>query len=278
MKKENGKANMIDIHREDKTSLQELEKLKQADADWENIFALSNQEEFSNLLYVLTHKQYKEDEAEKLWFEILEHNKSLEKSLDRDPGLLVSALDYLWNFSNQLKAPYLTEEEHIEYLKEKAIKDDLTGLCTRDVFNYFIDKEIANAKRYKTHLALAIMDIDDFKGINDTHGHNKGDEVLTELAELIQSHMRESDLAIRYGGEEFAIVMRETPGPQALETMQRLKDKIAETKLAGLSITISIGVSEFNPEIHTSKSLFLESSDKAMYNAKRSGKNRVIFN
>lgn len=271
------KDSFLNVNQEELRTLSELEDMKAKDVDWHSLFSMSTAEDFSSLLYILTHQRYSGEDARKLWYEILEHNKELEKSLDRDPGLLVAALDYLWNFTEKLDAPYLTEEADIERMREKAIHDELTGLCTRDVFNYCIDKEISNAKRYKTPLALAIIDIDDFKQINDTHGHNKGDEILSSVAKIIKSQMRESDLPIRYGGEEFAIIMRETPGPQATETMDRLRKAIEVGDHDGLLITVSIGVSEYSPDKHKDKETFVDSSDKAMYSAKLSGKNKVVF-
>ncbi|MGF1825119.1 sensor domain-containing diguanylate cyclase [Vibrio splendidus] len=148
--------------------------------------------------------------------------------------------------------------------------DSLTGCWNRRRF----DKDLSNysnlAARYGyTHSCLALIDLDHFKAINDNHGHDQGDRALKEVAELLRTNSRDTDIVARVGGEEFAILMPETNLAEAFEAMHRLKEVI--TKGTTLNLTVSSGVSE----IYTQAEASYRSADRALYRAKGSGRNRV---
>ena len=169
-------------------------------------------------------------------------------------------------------------EEEMEKAKQKALYDGLTGIYNRAVFNDRIVKEVEKAKREKKPLSFLIMDIDHFKKINDTYGHQTGDMVLKILATQVKKVMRDFDFLARYGGEEFVVILPDTELEKAKEIAERIRTKIEKTKFIYKSeripVTLSIGVTLLKPD-DNEKSL-IERADKALYEAKNSGRNRVV--
>lgn len=161
--------------------------------------------------------------------------------------------------------------------KQMTVTDALTGLFNRRHFEAEFDREYKRAKRYKNDLSLAIIDIDFFKKVNDTYGHLCGDYVLKEVSYLIKQNFRQTDILFRYGGEEFAVILTETPSATACVPLERLRKKIEgyNFKFKGqeLKITVSIGVSS-NCDFENPSEMF-EEADKALYKAKNSGRNSV---
>lgn len=163
-----------------------------------------------------------------------------------------------------------------EYL---SVTDGLTGLYNRRHFEVNIEREFLRAKRYGSILSLAMLDIDHFKKVNDTYGHQFGDYVLREISSIIFSSFRKTDMIYRYGGEEIAIILTETSMENALIPIERLREKISQHKFCynneEVHITISIGVSE-NLEYIENQKDFVECADKALYKAKQDGRNKVV--
>jgi two-component system cell cycle response regulator len=144
-----------------------------------------------------------------------------------------------------------------------------------------LDNLMMQAVRSSKALAFVIMDIDHFKAVNDTHGHDIGDEVLREFAKRLGANIRGLDLACRYGGEEFVVVMPETDASFAYMVAERLRKSIEMNPIeisrapGKISITISIGIAAWEGENDTAEAL-LHRADQALYSAKRSGRNRVV--
>lgn len=165
-----------------------------------------------------------------------------------------------------------------DVLHNMATTDALTGLINRREFNRRIAEEFSRAKRHKTQLSLALFDIDFFKKINDTYGHHAGDVILKELGSLISNKTRTSDVACRYGGEEFVLILPETSQVEAYELLDRLREIVAEeifNKTAKpIKATISVGVAQLDLSDKTPVD-FCERADKALYKAKEGGRNRV---
>ncbi len=159
-----------------------------------------------------------------------------------------------------------------------SVTDPLTGLYNRRHFEDCLEREFLRSKRYKSDLSFAIIDIDFFKKINDTYGHSSGDYVLKEVAYLILQTFRKTDMVFRYGGEEFAVIITETPLDKAVIPLERLRISISENtfKYNGQQIntTISIGVSGVNEDTESVHQLF-ENADKALYAAKENGRNQT---
>lgn len=165
-----------------------------------------------------------------------------------------------------------------DILHNMATTDTLTGLVNRRAFNKKIAEEFSRAKRHKSQLSLALFDIDFFKKINDTYGHNAGDAILKELGSLIANKTRTSDTACRYGGEEFALILPETSQTEAYELLDRLRQIVAEEifnkTVKPIKATISVGVAQLDLSDRVPVD-FCERADKALYKAKSCGRNRV---
>ncbi len=171
-------------------------------------------------------------------------------------------------------------EEASQELERLSVTDALTGLHNRRHFDQAYDHEIRRSNRYKHPLSLLYMDIDHFKEVNDTHGHDAGDEILRDLGKLLRMYLRETDTVVRHGGEEFAAVLPETDRETAGMIGERLRAAVElhESRFRGLNlqVTISVGVAsaeggEIDP------ATFLQQADQAVYRAKEEGRNRVVL-
>ncbi|WP_025270419.1 diguanylate cyclase [Hippea sp. KM1] len=165
-------------------------------------------------------------------------------------------------------------------LYEESLKDPLTGLYNRRYMELFMKREVEMAKRYKHTLSALMIDIDDFKKINDQYGHRVGDEVLKKIAKIILDSTRSVDVAIRFGGEEFVVILPNTNISDAKAIAGRIRENIENSSIlecedkSSTRCTVSIGVS--STDNSTSIEELINYADKNMYKAKRNGKNRVI--
>jgi len=163
-------------------------------------------------------------------------------------------------------------------VQQSAITDELTGLYNRRHFFVLAEGEVEQAVQQDLPLSAIMFDIDHFKKFNDNYGHAIGDEVLRRVAKVTRQHLRGSDVIGRYGGEEFAIILPQTPISTAYNVAERLRCKIesnlVDTIYGELSVTISLGVGHVTPTVSTLANL-LDQADKALYRAKEAGRNRV---
>jgi len=165
--------------------------------------------------------------------------------------------------------------ESISLLYEAATHDEKTGLYNNKFFENMLEMEIEKAKRKKQKLSLIIIDIDFFKKINDKYGHMKADELLEQLAKIIKKQIRKSDIAARFGGEEFIILLPETNINKAKKFIMRLKKSIKSNKiLKKHNLTISGGLTEFKKGDNKKK--FKQRVDKALYRAKQTGRDKFV--
>lgn len=169
-----------------------------------------------------------------------------------------------------------------ELVMHKSHTDSITGLWNHGFFQNQLSIETENAQVYKQPLSLMIMDIDNFKKLNDTYGHQNGDIVLKELANLLKESSRTNDYACRYGGEEFSVVLTNTSKDQAFTIAERLRQRIENynfqkfSSTQNLKITMSIGIATF-PQDAKSKEELINQADKSMYIAKFGGKNQTCM-
>jgi diguanylate cyclase (GGDEF)-like protein/PAS domain S-box-containing protein len=178
----------------------------------------------------------------------------------------------------------ITERKKTEAeLKRLVITDDLTGLFNQRYFYIQVMKEIERAKRHNRPLSMFLIDIDKFKDFNDTYGHWEGDYVLKKIGEILMKNVREIDMAFRFGGEEFTVILPETKYEDAIIVAERIRKAVAQAvfypfTLDGhpdiVSKTVSIGVTEFHLEDDIKS--FLKRVDNAMYQAKKGGRNMVV--
>ncbi len=169
----------------------------------------------------------------------------------------------------------LREKLHIQ-----SIRDALTGLFNRRYLDETLPREINRAERNNGPLSVLLFDIDHFKMFNDTHGHDAGDLVLRSIADVIVSNIRESDIACRYGGEEFVIILPDTTIETAERRAEALRNDVSRMRLEYKGqeigkITISVGVAAY-PQNGTKRDALIKSADEAMYMAKRGGRNQVV--
>ncbi len=162
-----------------------------------------------------------------------------------------------------------------------TIEDSLTGLYNRRYFNQVIQNEIERNYRDHRSLALAIIDIDHFKSINDNWGHDGGDKVLKDISRIMKSNIRQSDTLARIGGEEFAVIMPNIRQHLAKEVMERLRLDIENSAMYvddnKLCITVSIGTAVTEPNQMMTADELYNKSDQALYQAKNSGRNKVVI-
>ncbi|MDR1275687.1 MAG: GGDEF domain-containing protein [Candidatus Accumulibacter sp.] len=163
--------------------------------------------------------------------------------------------------------------KNLELFKEKSKIDGLTKILNKTTFMEILLDEIRKAQTIGASLALIMLDIDDFKLVNDTYGHLVGDKVLESLGELLLNSLRRNDIVARYGGEEFVILVPRSSEKQMSRISEKLCTNIADAHIAQLPLTASLGYTLFKPE--ESPQDFINRADLAMYDAKRKGKNRV---
>lgn len=167
--------------------------------------------------------------------------------------------------------------EHLNAILEiQAYTDPLTQIYNRTFFNIQLEKEISRAKRYGTVLGLILFDIDNFKQINDTAGHLAGDRILKGITDLCKKNIRTSDIFARWGGEEFVVLVPESPDQAATALADKLRSCIEKTDFSFKSIiTCSFGITEY--KVQEDKEEFVHRADKALYHSKQTGKNRVTL-
>ncbi|MBI5694301.1 MAG: diguanylate cyclase [Nitrospirae bacterium] len=157
-----------------------------------------------------------------------------------------------------------------EETKALSLKDALTGLANRRMMDILLDKSFGRARRFGTPFSVIMMDIDFFKKYNDTYGHPAGDALLASIAGILLGEVREIDLVVRYGGEEFFVLLPDITVPEALVVAERIRAKVE----AESGVTVSLGVSAYRDEVQSREDVVRE-ADEALYRAKQGGRNRV---
>lgn len=208
---------------------------------------------------------------------------ALHSSQDKVTAFDLGAMDYITKPFDMTELRVrlrsaLRLHQLVQMLAQRAQIDGLSGLWNRSYFNRRWADEVSLASRHGSALSLAMIDVDHFKSINDTYGHPAGDIVIQGLAKLLVRETRQEDVACRYGGEEFALVLPQTGPAQARQLCERIR--VAASELLWVrhperTVTISIGLAGFERPPELSPELWVELADKALYQAKQSGRNRV---
>ena len=172
------------------------------------------------------------------------------------------------------------EEAMLRELYDASITDSLTGAYNREYFDSRLGSELSFARRHHTELGLLMLDIDHFKRINDTFGHQVGDFVLVELASAISSNMRAEDVFARYGGEEFGVILRDTPAETGYAVGERFRLIVESLRIEFdgrvIPVTVSIGAASLVDCEEKTTSALIAAADRRLYAAKRAGRNRVV--
>jgi two-component system, cell cycle response regulator len=203
---------------------------------------------------------------------------------DRVRGLDLGADDYItkpFSFSELLArirvgSRVVQYQQHLEYQTQV---DSLTGLFNRRAFENKMNEEFERSKRYHNPLSVLILDIDNFKMINDTYGHHGGDAALVKISETLRERTRQSDFPSRYGGEEFVLVLPETDQENAVQVANKVHEAIRShsygTTARPFLLTVSIGVSSTSARFYSDWRELIADADQALYSAKNSGKDKV---
>lgn len=195
---------------------------------------------------------------------------------DQSQQFLAEQLQTLGAKIKAMEVEAETNRTNLEKHRQKALQDTLTELPNREAYKERAQAEVQRWQRYGRPLTIAIFDIDHFKKINDSYGHQAGDRVIKVIGRSIAKRLREVDFFCRYGGEEFVALMPETDSATALAVLEKIREAIANAafnyKEQPLSITLSIGLTEF--KTHDNLGLAFERADQALYSAKSSGRNR----
>ena len=176
---------------------------------------------------------------------------------------------------SELYDELLRKEAELERL---AITDALTGLYNRRFFKSRLAAEVGRAQRYGRTLSLVMLDLDNFKEINDQHGHQVGDHVLAEVGKILAGNVRASDIVCRYGGEEFAVLLPETGPEQAGQAAEKLRTRLKEHFRSGddaVALTVSLGVASYPSPSVADENDLVKRADAALYEAKGLGRDRV---
>ncbi|MFB6345575.1 MAG: GGDEF domain-containing protein [bacterium] len=193
-------------------------------------------------------------------------------------SILLGHIVYHLNRSNFFQARALKKQQ--QKIQKLADQDQLTGLYTRREFENRFRKEYERCERYDSKISVMMIDLDHFKDVNDTYGHPVGDEVLQTMGSLIEEQTRMSDIAGRYGGEEFCLVLPETSKENTKAIAERLREALSDVEFQGpegetFTVTCSIGIAEYE-ETHGDPEELLGNADQALYEAKEAGRDRVV--
>lgn len=238
------------------------------------------EETYPILLNVLTHLEFSTQDAKSNWDQILKHQNLLEEKLERPVKLITAMCDYFSEVSKNLQTPTMIELHVLEETRKVSRSDGLTGLFNRRFFDDSLEGEINRAIRYNGSFSLIFFDLDKFKNLNDTWGHQAGDLTLKRVAEILILEKRTEDIACRYGGEELVLILPETEKINALVIAERIRQKVEELELVydgkSFGVTLSGGVASYPADAQDAKSL-VHAADVALYQAKESGRNRVYL-
>lgn len=237
-----------------------------------------NQEACKIILHNLVQLHFSQSSACTHWNSIVAHAEKMQHGLDRTVGLATAACDYFSTVQPCLDNPKLIEFIRFEETLKSAHQDFLTGLLSRRTFQTLFDQEISRAKRHKHNSTLIFFDLDNFKEINDTHGHLAGDEVLKEVAKVLNQSKRKEDLSCRFGGDEFVILLPETNKFKGMLVGKKFIDQINNLTIhyedKEIHVRCSGGLATFPADSTDSQGL-IRCADQALYQAKSRGKHKL---
>jgi diguanylate cyclase (GGDEF)-like protein len=199
--------------------------------------------------------------------------------VDQDP-FNVNDLDFILNLSEFI-AMSISNAVLYEQTSKLAVTDGLTGISNRTNMEQSLLNEFGRSMRYNSPLSIVLLDVDHFKDVNDSYGHQKGDEILVTFASILKKFCRANDIAARYGGEEFLMILPQSNAQGAFKIAERVREEIMKMSFVGndskFSVTTSCGVAELNRDYMKNTDQLINVADNAMYEAKNSGRNKTII-
>lgn len=230
---------------------------------------------YTDLLYAITHQYFAPEIAVTLWQQLLTHKLKISEQLGRNVRMTVATLDYLSNITDELKAPTLISEASVAEMANLSMRDGLTGLFNHLSWQELLELEFHSHLRYGVGVTLLLLDVDDFKAVNDSGGHREGNRVLVDVAKALLAVARDSDICCRVGGDEFSVILRLTSDlVEATDIANRIRQGVSRISTTGQRISVSIGVALCDQTTPSPQAL-IESADRALYTAKNNGKDRV---
>lgn len=228
---------------------------------------------FTWVLYRMTRLELPPEQARTCILDTLAHQRRMATALGRCVTLTTALCDFFSSTNPLLKEPVLVELRLLLQKEEVALHDELTGLFNRRYFNQELEREIERFRRFGHPFSLLLLDLDHFKVFNDSHGHTAGDKALRDLAGLLGATVRLYDRAVRYGGEEFAIILPQASQAEALTMAERIRKASEQHAIEFGSatlepITVSIGSATF-PQDALEMAELVCRADEALYEAKR---------
>ena len=239
---------------------------------WEHLAHECGDEIYAEALYRLSRLELTPVEARDTVQAILQHQDGLCQTLGRTVSLVTAMCDYFMQVNPMLREPVLVEVNLLRQREESAYKDELTGLFNRRSFNQEIPREMERFRRFGHPFTLLMLDLDHFKNFNDTYGHSAGDQALRDIAQILGETARLLDSVVRYGGEEFAVILPQTTREEAVGVAERIRLAVQRHGIdfAGQqlpAITVSIGLACFPNDALDMASL-VQRADQALYQAK----------
>ena len=239
---------------------------------WEHLAKECGDEIYAEALYRLSRLELSPAEARDTVQAILQHQDGLCRALGRTVSMVTAMCDYFMQVNPMLREPVLVEVNLLRQREENAYKDELTGLFNRRSFNQEIPREMERFRRFGHPFSLLMLDLDHFKDFNDTYGHSAGDQALRDLAQILGETARLLDSVVRYGGEEFAVILPQTTREEAVGVAERIRLAVQRhvINFAGQqlpTITVSLGLACFPNDALDMASL-VQRADQALYQAK----------
>lgn len=199
---------------------------------------------------------------------------------DNEKGFFnVGDLDFSLNVS-EFVAISISNALLFEKVEKLSVTDGLTGLDNHQQMQSILKNEVFRCQRYSSSLSVIMLDIDHFKNVNDTYGHQKGDDILLDFASIMKKFCRSNDVAARYGGEEFVLVLPETKVKGAVYIAERIREEMAsqtfQHKGTDFNVTVSCGIAEFDSNLIKGPADLIKVADEALYKAKHEGRNRTV--
>lgn len=249
-------------------------------SELEQLIKNEGHEGYQAIINALTNLEITAEEAKTHWDNILIHRETMTQNMAREVALITALCDYFSSQTQLLSNPKLLEISSFKKVVTESTNDNLTGLFNKSFFLSTLEQQISIANRHSSELSVLFIDVDDFKEVNDIYGHQAGDLVLKNVANILLEETRSSDVVARYGGEEFVILMPHTDHLNAFVLAERIRKRVADNKqnLHGKKchVTISGGLASFPFHSKTSHEI-IKMSDSAMYRAKGAGKNNIAL-